>query len=164
MTVSETDVTGAQKETPVDVGDLSSRLVRLLEPIASRKGRKLSASIKGKIPVISGNADAVTQLVWNILQNAITHSDCETIALTVEPDGGGVKVTVNDDGSGIDPEILPRIFERGVSGKKGGSGIGLSICRDIARRHGGEISVRNIPGSGTSVAVTLRGIVGGANV
>ena len=157
LTVSETGDMGVQKNTPVDVGDVSSRLIRLLEPIASRKGMKLSALIKEKIPTINGDADALTQLVWNILQNAITHSEGKTIALIVEKDGHGVKLTVNDDGAGIDPDILPRIFERGVSGKKGGSGLGLAICQDIAKRHGGDIYVRALPGKGTSVTVLLQG-------
>ncbi len=96
------------------------------------------------------------------MQNVITHSESKTIELTVEALAAnlGVKVTVSDDGVGIEPEILPRIFERGVSGKKGGSGIGLAICRDIAKQHGGGISIKSVSGTGTKVTVILRGIEG----
>ena len=162
MTTFETEDTGGRKTCPIDISIISNRLVRLLEPVASRNGKKLSALIKGNIPVISGDIDALAQLIWNLLQNAITHSDGKTIELIVEAsldDDSGVKVTVCDDGVGIDPGILPHIFERGVRGKNGGSGIGLAICRDIARRHNGEITVKSEHDTGTIVTVTLRGLV-----
>jgi signal transduction histidine kinase len=108
--------------------------------------------------------DALTQIVWNILQNAITHSEGKKIELIVETDGGNVKVTVNDDGTGVDPDILPHIFERGISGKKDGSGIGLSICYDIVKQHSGEITIKSEPGKGTGVTVILRGTGGGEDV
>jgi signal transduction histidine kinase len=158
MNVSETE-SARQKNLPVDIGDLASRLVRLMEPIASRKGCKLTASIMGNIPAIPGDADKLTQLLWNLLQNVITHSGCDNAELLVEANGLGVKLMVRDDGAGVNPDILPRIFESGVSGKKEGSGIGLSICRDIARRHGGDIIVQSEPGAETCVTVALRGII-----
>jgi len=156
----------AQKITSVNVGDLSSRLVRLLSPIAARKEKILSALIADNVPLISGDADALTQLLWNLLQNAITHSQAKTIELLVETykeaeRKGGVKIAVKDDGIGIEPDILPRIFERGVSGRTGGSGIGLAICREIANKHGGDINVESALGSGTCVTVILKGIIGG---
>ena len=126
------------------------------------------------------------------MHNAIIHSDAKTIKLSAETlsddgqtsaeplpeskrsaqaDSPGVKITVNDDGTGIDPEILPNIFERGISGKEGGSGIGLSICREIAELHGGGISVQSktsagnkalaaMQETGTRVTVILRGLIG----
>lgn len=177
INASKTGDTAGQKISSMDIGDLSLRLVRLLEPVASRKGMKLSALIRNNVPAVPGDADALTQLLWNLLQNAITHSEGKTIKLNVEPNaaagasseaaaGGlsgsaGVKITVSDDGLGIEPEILPLVFERGVSGKKGRSGLGLSICRDIARRHGGDITAMSLPGAGACITVILRGIVGG---
>jgi signal transduction histidine kinase len=149
------DDTRVYENSPVNVGDVCLRLVRLLKPVALRKGMELSVTVTDNAPTVTGDADAITQLVWNLLQNAITHSGGTTIDLTVGADCGNVKVTVNDDGAGVEPGILPHIFERGVSGKKGGSGIGLSICRDIAKRHGGEITVKSEAGIGTCVTLTL---------
>jgi signal transduction histidine kinase len=151
------DDTRIYKRLPVDVGDVCQRLVRLLKPVASRKGMELSATVTDDVPDVLGDMDAITQLVWNILQNAIAHSGAKAIELIVEADGGNVKVTVNDNGEGIEPFILPYVFERGISGKKGGSGIGLSICRDIAERHGGEITVKSTAEVGTGVTVILCG-------
>ena len=159
MTTFETDDSGGKKTCPIDISIISKRLVRLLEPVASRNGKKLSAVINGGIPEISGDMDAIAQLIWNLLQNAITHSEGKIIELTVEAinDDSGVMVTVRDDGIGIEPGILPHIFERGVRGKNGGSGIGLAICREIAQRHNGDITVKSNPG--TSVTVQLRDLV-----
>jgi signal transduction histidine kinase len=160
----ETDNTRIYKRSPVNVGDVCLRLVRLLKPVALRNGMELSAVITDNVPVVHGDADAIAQLVWNILQNAITHSEAKVIRLSVEADGEGVKITVNDDGAGVEPAILPHIFERGIIGKKGGSGIGLSICREIAKQHGGEITVKSEPEAGTVVTVILCCINGGEDV
>ena len=161
---SEINDPGTRGKLPVDMGTLSSRIVRLLEHVASRKGIKISAAVKDNVPQISGDADALTQLLWNILQNGIIHSDGKNINLNVEAcslgepeENSGVKITICDDGSGIEPDLLPDIFERGVSGKEGGSGIGLSICRDIARRHCGDITITSRPGN-TRVTILLRSL------
>jgi signal transduction histidine kinase len=63
---------------------------------------------------------------------------------------------VSDNGHGIEPAILARIFDPFFSTKPGeGSGLGLSICRDICREHGGDITVDSRPGEGTTVRVWL---------
>jgi signal transduction histidine kinase len=162
MSKYDADDIRVYKNSPVNFGDVCSRLVRLLKPVALRNGMELSSVITDNVPVVSGDVDALTQLVWNILQNAITHSGGKAIELIVETDGGNVKVTVNDDGTGVDPHILPHIFERGISGKKDGSGIGLSICYDIVKQQSGEITIKSEPENGTCVTVILRG--GGENV
>jgi len=66
----------------------------------------------------------------------------------------GLTITIRDDGNGIEPDMLPHIFERG-KGKKSGSGLGLPICREIARRHGGDIAINSEQGKGTTVTVKL---------
>jgi len=148
-----------QKNEPVDIGELSTLIARLFEHVAKRNGCKLNIKIEQNIPNVLGDSGALTQLFWNILQNAIIHSHCKNIYLTVEANAQGttrhdVTITIRDDGKGIAPDILPYIFERG-KGKKSGSGLGLSICREIARRHGGDITINSEHGNGTTVTVTL---------
>ncbi|MDR0496791.1 MAG: HAMP domain-containing histidine kinase [Treponema sp.] len=165
LTTSNTNYKNEFEKSTVNIGDLSSRLAKLLEPLAARKGCKLTVIVNDNIPAIPGNSDALTQLIWNLLQNSMTHSACKTIVLQISKlveTGAGtenncVKVTVYDDGVGIDPAILSNLFERGVSGREGGSGIGLSICREIAKQHDGDINIQSEPGSGTVVTVLLRG-------
>jgi len=155
----DTDVEDGLEDTFVCISDLSLRLVRLIDPIAKRKGLAMTAKIEDSIPAIPGNTDALTQLFWNLLQNAITHS-YSSVELTVEAMAHHVKITVMDDGKGVEPDILPRIFERGVSGQNGGSGMGLAICHDIAVRHNGGITVQSESGRGTCVTVILNATSG----
>jgi len=72
-----------------------------------------------------------------------------------DTEDGAVRIIVKDEGVGIPPELLPKVFERGVSGKKDGTGLGLAFCREIARRHNGDISIQSEYGKGTTVTVTL---------
>jgi signal transduction histidine kinase len=62
---------------------------------------------------------------------------------------------VADTGTGIELGLLPRIFKRGVSGEKGGQGLGLSICKEIIDSHGGEIAIASEAGKGAAVRFTL---------
>ena len=147
---------------PVNIGDLAKRLTHLLKPFAMQKGKNLTISIKDNLPEIHGDADELTQLLWNIIQNAIAHSS-RNIELAVHADEAGVSIIIQDDGEGIKAELLPRIFERGVRDDTNGSGIGLSICRDIANRHGGDITIHSESGVGTCVSVTLKGKAEGSD-
>ena len=153
--IGETDTDG-RATAPIDTGDLVERLTHLLKPIAARKGQSLTALVEDNVPVTYGDAGELTQLLWNIMQNAITHTK-SIIESTVNADGDGVIITIKDDGPGIDSDLLPRIFEWGVSGRSGGSGIGLALCRDIAQKHNGDISVQNNAAGGTCVTITLLG-------
>ncbi|MDR2572343.1 MAG: hypothetical protein LBD23_18885 [Oscillospiraceae bacterium] len=156
MSVSETGKADIRESAPVDIGDLAKRLTQLLKPVAERKGKNLTVSINNDIPEIHGDAGELTQLLWNVLQNAVTHS-WSSIELTVEATDQAISITVKDDGEKIPLDLLPRIFEWGVGGKNSGSGIGLSICRDIAHKHNGEISIINDENGGVCVTVTLHG-------
>jgi signal transduction histidine kinase len=75
--------------------------------------------------------------------------------------GTEVAVTVTDSGPGIAPEVLGRLFEPFVSTKDTGTGLGLNVCRRVARDHGGDIHGENAPGGGARFTVTLPG--GGAD-
>ncbi len=140
----------------VDISVLTMRLAHLFTAIASRKGRKLTAHIDETLTGVHGDMDALTQLLWNVLQNAIAHSegDISLIAEKTESDDA-IRIIVRDTGAGIPPELLPHIFDRGVSGSENGSGLGLSLCRDIAQRHGGELLIESEQGIGTTVTVIL---------
>ena len=65
-----------------------------------------------------------------------------------------ITVVIRDAGKGIAPELLPRLFERGVSGK-GGKGYGLSICKTIVEAHGGEIKIASEQGRGTTATFSI---------
>ena len=139
----------------VDIGSVTVQLVGLFEPTARRANRKLNAVLSEKLPPVWGESDALTRLLWNILDNALTHSERGDIEVRAEAESGFVRVVVKDEGAGIPPDLLPKVFERGVSGKKDGTGLGLAFCREIAERHGGSIFIESEYGMGATVMVTL---------
>jgi signal transduction histidine kinase len=100
----------------------------------------------------------------NILQNAGAHTKNGTVAISAKKQGNIITVEVRDTGEGILPELLPHVFERGVS--TGGTGVGLYLCKTVVESHGGKIWIESEPGSGTSVYYTLpvyEGQLGGGN-
>lgn len=93
----------------------------------------------------------------NILNNAYDAVPPEKgrINILAENMGGSVKVVIEDNGHGIDKDILDKIFDPFFTTKAKGTGLGLSICKQIVTMHGGEISVESEPGKGTTISVRL---------
>lgn len=104
--------------------------------------------------------DMMIRLVINLLNNAVRYAKSE-ILVTLTCQHGTVTLTVSDDGVGIEPEHQKRIFQRfyQVDGararKSGGLGLGLAMCDQIIRQHGGRISVESTPGEGSRFFVTF---------
>ncbi|WP_178139329.1 sensor histidine kinase [Desulfovibrio litoralis] len=142
--------------TPLDFGDLIQQVGRLYRPILKRDGVELHLDIEGEFPVC-GNPEELTQVVFNILQNAKNHTEQGSVSISVARKNHSIIVSVCDTGSGIVPELLPRIFERGVKGTDnstgGGLGIGLGICKEIMEEHGGTIAIAS--DNGTTVTLVL---------
>jgi len=101
-------------------------------------------------------------VIANLLSNANKHTHDGVIELKMEDASSGdvgsdaqfVCVSVRDTGEGIPIDILPEIFERGISGS-GGTGMGLAICKNIIEAHGGTIEVESKQGEGTRVTFTV---------
>lgn len=120
--------------------------------------------------MISGDPVLVRRAISNLLANALKHTPAGgRVTITARAaDGGGAEISVHDNGHGIPPELLPRIFERffqvdpsrDLTAK--GSGLGLAIVQSIMRLHGGEVSVESTLGRGTTV--TLRFPAGAESV
>ncbi len=111
------------------------------------------------LPRVEGEARALNQVFLNLLKNAAESlagkSGC--IDLTARPEGDAVVVEIRDDGPGIAPEVLERVFEpfSTTKGTERGSGLGLSICRRIVSQHEGSIELESEPGRGTIARVRL---------
>jgi two-component system OmpR family sensor kinase len=103
------------------------------------------------------------QVVLNLFHNAVQHTDSDrgAISITLYVVQHRVELTVKDNGSGIEPEHLPHIFERfyrtssSRSRKQGGAGLGLAITRSIVESYGGKITVRSQIGVGTEFTILL---------
>jgi signal transduction histidine kinase len=113
----------------------------------------------GEIPEITCAPSQINQVFLNLITNAVQAMPEERgiITLTSRTDGGGVAVDVEDDGSGIPPEVMAKIFDPFFTTKEigKGTGLGLSISYKIIQEHGGKISVKSKPNIGTKFTVWL---------
>jgi len=144
------------------------RLPELLAEITS--GPRLAAEAKGvalvtrvspDAEVVYADRTALSQIIVNLLENAVRHTAHGTVVISSAPLDGAIELSVSDTGSGIAAEHLHRIFERfyradpGRSRESGGTGLGLSIVKHLAEAHGGTVSAESEPGKGTTIRVRL---------
>jgi PAS domain S-box-containing protein len=142
----------------VDLGDVVRESSSALNLELARSGSALSTTIEGR-PVGRWDKFRLTQVVTNLLANAIKFGEGKPIVIGVKEDCGLATLTVKDHGIGIEQKDLPRIFkpfERAVSPRNyGGLGLGLFIVRTIVEGLGGTIRVDSTPQAGTTVSVEL---------
>lgn len=143
---------------PVEFDRLVQELIDQIKPLAEKKGLSLKARLKPA--QIMGDAALLTQLINNLIMNAMTYNKPEgKIRVSVDPVEGGVSFIVADTGFGISPADCDRLFERFYRVDKsrtravGGTGLGLSICKSIVVAHGGWIDVKSIEGKGSEFRV-----------
>ncbi len=119
--------------------------------------RRIRSSIPPGLPLVKANAVLVSQLVGNLLDNALKYTDGD-ITLAVSQSDSGLTLAVKDRGPGISAAQQALIFEpyqRGDQTGPHGAGLGLALCRAIAVAHGGSLTLRNRSGGGCSFTVTL---------
>jgi signal transduction histidine kinase len=112
---------------------------------------------------VSGDPDRLTQLIGNLMQNALRYSSDRpgAVRVTIGTERDRAFMTFEDDGPGLPPEALERVFDRfyrvdrGRSRAMGGSGLGLAIVRYIAEAHGGRVWAKNRPAGGASFHVVV---------
>jgi nitrogen fixation/metabolism regulation signal transduction histidine kinase len=142
----------------IDLGDVVREAARLHEPERRTVALKPAAE---SLPV-QGDRLLLSRAVHNLLLNACEASpDGGTVEVSVTREDDRVRVEVRDCGPGLAPEVRARLFEPYVSTKRRGSGLGLSLVRDIAVQHGGSITLDDRPGGGACAVLCLP-IAGGA--
>jgi signal transduction histidine kinase len=143
----------------VDINDIVDRTLFLLGESMRRSGIVVEANLDRNAPRIMGHPVGLERVLINLLSNA-----CDAM-----PQGGSVKITVDhldgpagrvrlvvaDNGLGIAPEALAKIFSLLYTTKGTGSGLGLWLSRRIIREHDGEIEVQSEPGKGTTFTISL---------
>lgn len=134
---------------------LLTETAHIYQSLFARRKNILSVEAAPDLPLIEGSADQLMQVLINMLSNANRHTYGGEVIVKAEVWDGQVRVSVTDNGEGIAPEFLPHVFERFCHGEKGGSGLGLSICKTIIEEHGGKIDIASEEGIGTQVWFTL---------
>ena len=115
----------------------------------------------GKPLIGTWDPDRLSQILQNLLSNAVKYSpDASEIQVVVERSASEASVSIRDQGLGISPEALPRLFDRfyrghAAGGQVGGLGLGLAIVKGLVEAHGGQISVESAPGQGSTFRFTL---------
>ncbi|MBI5566206.1 MAG: HAMP domain-containing protein [Chloroflexi bacterium] len=117
------------------------------------------------LPSISVDTDRLTQVLNNLVSNALHHTTTGEIVLAAKALGQHVQLIVSDTGSGIDPDDLPFIFDRFYRTDKArqrdnddSSGLGLAIAKAIVEAHGGTLTVTSTPGKGTIFTITFEAV------
>jgi len=131
------------------------QIAGLYEVILERKNVRMTLNLPEHIPTVYANEYELIQVMFNLIRNADRHTEDGGITVGASAADKEITITVTDTGTGIDPELLPRVFERGASGETGGMGFGLAICKDIIEAHGGKIWLESEQGKGTTASFTL---------
>jgi PAS domain S-box-containing protein len=151
----------APQKRAVDVNSLIERTLQLQDHSLRRNNVHVDFQPQSDLPMVIGDANQLIQVFLNLISNA-EHAIREVretgrVQIRIGRIGAHISVTVQDDGVGISPEALPKLFDPFYTTKRpgGGTGLGLSICMSIVREHGGSIDVETLPAGGSAFTVYL---------
>lgn len=140
---------------------LVENVVTANAPLAQAKGIELKTVVAPDLPVAYGDERRLTQVLFNIVSNAIKFTDLGHVEVDVSAADGELTISVQDTGPGIKPDDQVRIFREfqqvddSSTRQKGGTGLGLSICRRLVGMHGGRIDLRSVVGVGSTFSMVL---------
>jgi signal transduction histidine kinase/HAMP domain-containing protein len=143
------------------IGDVVQNVVTLVEPLATEKSLALKIDLPGDLPTAHGDQRRLTQVLLNLVGNAIKFTDSGEVAIKAAARNGAYTLSVRDTGPGIAPADQSKIFEEfqqadsSSTKTKRGTGLGLSIARRIVTMHGGQIWVESAPGSGSTFFIRV---------
>ena len=142
----------------VDPAELLRHVEELFSPRAADKGLQLRRAVAPGAPTIRADHDRLVQVLANLLDNALRHTETGHIELRAQRDGDALLLQVEDTGAGIPPERLPHLFDRFYQSpdRSGpGAGLGLAISQEIIRAHQGQISAQSTPQTATTITIRL---------
>jgi signal transduction histidine kinase len=158
LTLAETRQLPFEKR-PLDLNDVAQRVIRIFQAQADEHHVDLTLQATEKAAMASLDPQRAEQIVGNLVSNALRHAPDNDgkVWLEVRSEGDSVSISISDNGSGVDEEDLPNIFNRFWRGDKsrtrssGGAGLGLAISRQLVEAQDGKISARNRPEGGLQV-------------
>jgi signal transduction histidine kinase len=145
--------------------DIAQTVRSTLEPLAADKKLAFKVEMAGELPPGHGDGRRLTQVLINLVGNAIKFTDKGEVAIKAEANNGSFHVSVRDTGPGISAADQSKLFQEfqqadnAITRKKGGTGLGLAISKRIIEMHGGKIWVESQPGQGSTFTFTLPVIV-----
>jgi signal transduction histidine kinase len=147
------------------VQDIAQTVRSTLEPLAADKKLAFKVEMSSELPPGHGDGRRLTQVLINLVGNAIKFTDAGEVAIKAEANNGSFHVSVHDTGPGISAADQANLFQEfqqadnAITRKKGGTGLGLAISKRIIEMHGGRIWVESQPGQGSTFAFTLPVVV-----
>jgi two-component system phosphate regulon sensor histidine kinase PhoR len=146
-----------------DAGDFLRSIAGEMAPLAARRGITLTVETGHGAKQAYGDRDRLKQVMVNLIDNAVKYNrEWGGVRVRSSASGDAVRIAVEDDGVGIQPEHIDRIFERFYRVDKersrdaGGTGLGLAIVKHIVEAHGSAITVESVPGKGTTFSFLLK--------
>lgn len=141
---------------PCDLTELTADVCGLLAPACAQRGVRIEGPAEDRPCRIVGQPEGLRQVVLNLLGNALEATNGRgAIRVAVERLEDRAILEVDDDGCGIEPDDLGRVFDPFFSRSRNGTGLGLSIVHRIVEGHGGRIGLESRPGVGTRARVEL---------
>ncbi|HEX7034898.1 MAG TPA: ATP-binding protein [Pseudomonadales bacterium] len=151
------------KRQPVNLNDVVTHAVEMVSPLLEQRRHNLTLDVPDAGLTVQGDAARLTQVVSNLLSNAAKYTEPEgRIELSAVRSADEIVLRVRDNGTGISPDLLPRVFDlfsqerQGIDRSLGGLGLGLTIVRSMVELHGGVVSAASDgPGLGAEFTVRL---------
>ena len=149
------------RDDSIDTSDLLEKCARTIAPLFEQSNLRFDQHVPANLPPIRGDHDRLQQVIHNLLNNAMKFTSDGTVGLRVSVIGAELHIKVSDTGIGIAPADQERVFEKfqqvgdTLTGKPKGTGLGLTICRDIVAHHGGRLTLESEPGRGSRFTIVL---------
>lgn len=158
LTLSEAGTLALHRE-PTALDLVIAEVVRAFALAATAAEVSLTDGTTDDLPIADVDPVRIREVLSNLVGNAVRHTPAGgrvTVAGSTSPDSKTVTIRVTDTGPGIEPEILPHVFDRFVKGETSrGSGLGLAIAKSLVEAHGGRIRVTSTLGAGATFTVEL---------
>lgn len=147
-------------ESEIDFNILIHEIKKSLSNILNKKKIQLETSIENNVKCFKGDKEKLKQLLINLITNSISYSDeGSLIDINIKREQDKLLIKVSDTGWGIPADDIPHLTKKFYRGRHGirtkGTGLGLALCKEIAKLHGGDISILSRLGKGTTVTINL---------
>ncbi len=145
----------------VNINDIVLNLVNKMRLISEHKGISMSATVDEHVGLIDADTNMLDHMLLNILMNAIKYTETGSVLVTTKEIDKTLYISITDTGIGISETDIPHVFEQfyradpSRNRKSGGTGLGLAIARNMARAHGGDITLVSEVGVGTTFTISI---------